>query len=319
MLTGCAGRRLPAAMCLFWQRSRCASDRQDKYPLCTPAPSAALLAAIAGATAGCQTTQTHRNDRLAADRTPPVDRPDADWRRDVQVYGEKYRANPAKTDVAIQYAQALRATGQRAQAVAVLEHARSKIRTTRPCSARTAARWRRPEITIRPSKYSTALIRPTSPIGTSCRRKAPCLIKWAATPTRNDYYLTALKIVPEEPSVLSNLGLSYALSKDLARTRKRLYAAPQRNSRSIRGYGKISLSWSASKVASRKQKQSLAPTFRRKRPPPTSLTCGRCSRTAKTCAIRRAERADRAEQFATLRTYYRLLQTPLPGLPPGRE
>jgi Flp pilus assembly protein TadD len=29
------------------------------------------------------------------------------------------------------------------------------------------------------------------------------------------YYLTALKIVPDEPSVLSNLGLSYALSKDL--------------------------------------------------------------------------------------------------------
>ena len=29
------------------------------------------------------------------------------------------------------------------------------------------------------------------------------------------HYLTALKIVPNEPSVLSNLGLSYALSKDL--------------------------------------------------------------------------------------------------------
>jgi Flp pilus assembly protein TadD len=29
------------------------------------------------------------------------------------------------------------------------------------------------------------------------------------------YYVTALKIVPDESSVLSNLGLSYALSKDL--------------------------------------------------------------------------------------------------------
>src|SRR5437870_2222040 len=29
------------------------------------------------------------------------------------------------------------------------------------------------------------------------------------------YYVTALKIVPEEPAVLSNLGLSYALAKDL--------------------------------------------------------------------------------------------------------
>ena len=31
------------------------------------------------------------------------------------------------------------------------------------------------------------------------------------------YYGTALRIVPDEPSVLSNLGLSYALSKDLVR------------------------------------------------------------------------------------------------------
>ena len=37
----------------------------------------------------------------------------------------------------------------------------------------------------------------------------------AATPTRRRHHLTALKIVPDEPSVLSNLGLSYALSKDL--------------------------------------------------------------------------------------------------------
>jgi Flp pilus assembly protein TadD len=33
------------------------------------------------------------------------------------------------------------------------------------------------------------------------------------------YYASALRIVPDEPSVLSNLGLSYALSKDLKRAR----------------------------------------------------------------------------------------------------
>ena len=33
------------------------------------------------------------------------------------------------------------------------------------------------------------------------------------------YYASALKIMPDEPSVLSNLGLSYALSKDLAQGR----------------------------------------------------------------------------------------------------
>jgi Flp pilus assembly protein TadD len=39
------------------------------------------------------------------------------------------------------------------------------------------------------------------------------------------YYETALKIVPNEPAVLSNLGLSYALSKDLARAEATLKRA----------------------------------------------------------------------------------------------
>ena len=39
------------------------------------------------------------------------------------------------------------------------------------------------------------------------------------------YYGTALRIVPDEPSVLSNLGLSYALSKDLVRAEATLRKA----------------------------------------------------------------------------------------------
>jgi Flp pilus assembly protein TadD len=39
------------------------------------------------------------------------------------------------------------------------------------------------------------------------------------------HYLTALKIVPNEPSVLSNLGLSYALSKDLTKAEQTLRQA----------------------------------------------------------------------------------------------
>ena len=39
------------------------------------------------------------------------------------------------------------------------------------------------------------------------------------------YYATALRIKPDEPSVLSNLGLSYALSKDLVRAESTLRRA----------------------------------------------------------------------------------------------
>ena len=42
------------------------------------------------------------------------------------------------------------------------------------------------------------------------------------------YYASALKIVPDEPSVLSNLGLSYALSKDLPKAEATLRRAVER-------------------------------------------------------------------------------------------
>jgi Flp pilus assembly protein TadD len=43
------------------------------------------------------------------------------------------------------------------------------------------------------------------------------------------YYATALKIVPDEPSVLSNYGLSYALAKDLVRAEMTLRRAAARS------------------------------------------------------------------------------------------
>ena len=42
------------------------------------------------------------------------------------------------------------------------------------------------------------------------------------------YYSSALKIIPDEPSVLSNLGLSYALSKDLPKAEATLRRAVAR-------------------------------------------------------------------------------------------
>src|SRR5258705_9250632 len=39
------------------------------------------------------------------------------------------------------------------------------------------------------------------------------------------YYTSALKIAPDEPSVLSNLGLSYVLSKDLPKAEETLRRA----------------------------------------------------------------------------------------------
>ena len=48
------------------------------------------------------------------------------------------------------------------------------------------------------------------------------------------YYASALKIMPDEPSVLSNLGMSYVLTKELPQAEqvlRRAYARPNAGSR----------------------------------------------------------------------------------------
>ena len=88
--------------------------------------SAALLAGIAIAMAGCQTMQLGETTASAPQDSLPIaatENHSADARRDVDVYGQQYRADPANVEKAMRYAQALRRAGQRAQAVAVLEKA----------------------------------------------------------------------------------------------------------------------------------------------------------------------------------------------------
>jgi Flp pilus assembly protein TadD len=177
---------------------------------------AALLGAVAAATAGCQTTQnTETTGSLPIASVPAADRSDADWRRDVQVYGEKYRANPAKIEVAMQYAQALRATGQRAQAVAVLERASLENphdKAVLGAYGRALAEAGNLDQALEVLERAHS---PDQPDWHILSAQGAVLDQMGRHVEAQRLYLTTLKMVPEEPSVLSNLGLSYALSKDL--------------------------------------------------------------------------------------------------------
>ena len=75
------------------------------------------------------------------------------------------------------------------------------------------------------------------------------------------YYGTALRIAPDEPSVLSNLGLSYALSKDLVRAETTLRRAAASRA-SIRGCARTSRSSSVCRDACPKRRASRARTCR---------------------------------------------------------
>src|SRR6202022_3822012 len=83
--------------------------------------SAAVTAILAAGLGGCQTMSDITGSITSKAESAPS--PDADPRSQVDAYGARYRANPKDADAALAYGQALRVTGQRSQAVAVLEQA----------------------------------------------------------------------------------------------------------------------------------------------------------------------------------------------------
>ena len=81
--------------------------------------SAAVTAIFAAGLGGCQTMSDITGSLSSKSDAGPA----TDPRSAVDAFGERYRANPKDADAALAYGQALRATGQRPQAVAVLEQA----------------------------------------------------------------------------------------------------------------------------------------------------------------------------------------------------
>jgi Flp pilus assembly protein TadD len=178
-----------------------------------PFAAAAVAAALAAMTAGCATTQT-----MPTAATLPImaaDRSDADWRHDLAIYDPQYRANPNNVDVALRYAQALRATGQRAQAVAVLE----RVSIANPHDKAALGAYGRALAEVGNFDQALEVLgrahSPDQPDWRILSAQGAVLDQMGRHAEAQRYYLTALKIVPEESSVLSNLGLSYALAKDL--------------------------------------------------------------------------------------------------------
>ncbi len=187
--------------------------------------SAALLGIIAAS--GCATNPPA--ETTSSLPLPPAAHSDAEWRRDVAVFGQQYRGNPSNIDIGLRYAQALRATGQRAQAVAVLE----RISIANPHNRTVLGEYGR--ALAEAGNYQQALEvlgrahSPDQPDWHILSAEGAVLDQMGRHEEAQRYYLTTLKIVPEEPSVLSNLGLSYALSHDLANAELTLRRAAAHN------------------------------------------------------------------------------------------
>ncbi|MBO0733582.1 MAG: tetratricopeptide repeat protein [Methylocapsa sp.] len=150
---------------------------------------------------------------------------DAEKRRMVEEWGRLYDRHPDDKETALTYAKGLRALAEYAQAAAVLQRAAIKF----------------PQDNEVLGAYGKALA------DTGRLREAAEVLARAHTPDRPNwsilsaqgsvadrlgdheqaqaYYAAALKIAPAQPFVLSNLGLSYALSKKLPEAEKTLKEA----------------------------------------------------------------------------------------------
>jgi Flp pilus assembly protein TadD len=170
----------------------------------------AIVVALATTLGAC--ANKPKTDITGSIQNPRAETPD---RADIDRLGDQYKQNPADAQAAIAYAQALRRTDQRAQAVAVLEQAAIK----------------NPKHKGLLGEYGRALAdngRLQQALDVLSRAHTPDLPDWRVLNAQGAihdqlgnfkearrYYQTALKIVPNEASVLSNQGLSYILSKDL--------------------------------------------------------------------------------------------------------
>ena len=198
--------------------------------------------------------------------------------READALGEQFRANPRDPDVAIRYAQALRATGQRAQAAAVLETAalhqpeqqgaarrlRPRARGCRQLQA--GARRARARAFARPARLA-------HPLGAGRRARSDGPPRGSAALLREraqDRAGRALGAVQSRP-LLRALEGPEARRGDAA-PRLRNAAAP------TSACGKTSRWWSACRAASRKPRRSRAPTCRQARRPRMSLICAGCWR-----------------------------------------
>jgi Flp pilus assembly protein TadD len=187
--------------------------------------SIAALALIAATLSACATS-----DVLSTGSISGAAHSDADWRREAETWGNRYRANPRDATAAINYAQALRASGQRPQAEAVLEQASIQA----PNNTALLGAYGRALADV--GKYQQALDvlskahTPDQPDARILSAEGAVLDQMGRHDEAQRYYSSALKISPDDASVLSNLGLSYALAKDLPNAERTLRRAAERSS-----------------------------------------------------------------------------------------
>lgn len=213
----------------------------------------ALAIILAMGVAGCssrlgQFTNSLRDVRGEAQGVPTA--------QPIEQLARAYDARPGEKRASLAYAERLRATGQHAQAVAVLEKASIQNVGDREV----AAAYGKALADI--GRFDEAM-KVLSQAHTADRPDWRVLSTQGAIADQQgnhdrarEFYHQALQIAPEEPAILTNLALSHVLTRDLTKAEELLQRAASRPNAAARTHANLEL------VRSLRQQAKAAPAAR---------------------------------------------------------
>lgn len=150
---------------------------------------------------------------------------EGELRRFAEDWGQRYDRNPKDRTTALTYAKALQGLDQNAQAVAVLQG----LAITYPEDMKVLGAYGKALADAGNVQQAAEVLRkahtPERPDWSVLSTQGSLADRLGDHDAARGYYEAALRIRPNEPTVLSNLGLSYALAKNLPRAEDTLRLA----------------------------------------------------------------------------------------------
>lgn len=186
-----------------------------------PACRTILLAAVATLAlgiSGCASTSKMTTGSIGAPKTPAsLDRMTTSELKSVVVsYGAAYERSPKEKSIGLTYAAALQMTGRNDQSLAVMQQvaiAHPKDRDVLAAYGKALAAAGNLEKALETVRRAQT---PDYPDWRLYSAEGAILDQLGQSAAARVLYRKALDIQPNEPSVISNLGMSYLLANDLA-------------------------------------------------------------------------------------------------------
>ncbi len=185
--------------------------------------AAVVAMAAAAALGGCQEFEDSTTGAIRASPTMPAD--EAQLRAYAEECRGRYERNPGEKSASIEYARALRALTRHAEAVAVMETAAVKSPKDQEVLGEYGKALADAGELDQAKDVLTRAYTPDNPKWDIMSVQGAVADRLGDHASAMQFYREALKIAPGEPSILTNMGLSLALARQLPQAERALRQA----------------------------------------------------------------------------------------------